>query len=222
MDIKRIKLYHFPMSRSARVKWLLHELVGDEFDVENIALYEGQQYSAEYLARNPNHAVPVLDITLANDEVFTMIESGAMVSLLADVYPQKQLAPSPQSFSTARADYLQMLHFGSSWMDMMLWQLRLHRDIFPEDQRDQRTIDRYLDKFAQEVEPALKARLDRSPYVCGDTFFAVDCVIGHNVGWARMYKLAQDDTFSRYLERLSGRPAYQAAFADRDQFTPSP
>ena len=222
MEISRIKLYHFPMSRSARVKWLLHELLGEDFEVQNIALYEGEQYSEENLARYPNHAVPVLEITLANDELVTMIESGAMISLLADVYPEKQLAPPAQPFSAARADYLQMLHFGSSWMDMMLWQLRLHRDIFPEEQRDQRTIDRYLEKFAQEVEPALKARLDQSSYVCGDAFLAVDCVIGHNVGWARMYQLAQDDTFSRYLDRLSERPAHRAAFADRDQFARSP
>ena len=48
MDIRRIKLYHFPMSRSARVKWLLHELFEDDFDVEVMALYEGQQYQAAF------------------------------------------------------------------------------------------------------------------------------------------------------------------------------
>jgi hypothetical protein len=34
MNFTRLKLYHFPASRSARVKWLLHELLEDDFDVE--------------------------------------------------------------------------------------------------------------------------------------------------------------------------------------------
>jgi glutathione S-transferase len=55
------------MSRSARVKWLLHELVGDDFEVETLALYQGQQYQPEYLQRNPNHAVPVLELSLADE-----------------------------------------------------------------------------------------------------------------------------------------------------------
>ena len=40
-QLGRMKLYHFPMTRSARVKWLLHELLGDEFDVEVVPLYDG-------------------------------------------------------------------------------------------------------------------------------------------------------------------------------------
>ena len=33
MHIDRLKLYHYPASRSARVKWMLHEVVGDGFEV---------------------------------------------------------------------------------------------------------------------------------------------------------------------------------------------
>ena len=33
MNIRRGKLYHFPMSRSARVKWLLHELRDNDFAI---------------------------------------------------------------------------------------------------------------------------------------------------------------------------------------------
>jgi glutathione S-transferase len=222
MNIERIKLYHFPMSRSVRIKWLLLELIGNNFDLEQLALYEGQQYQDQYLQRNPNHAVPVLDFTLDDGSVFSMIESGAMVSLLADLYPDKNLAPAAKPFSTARADYLQMLHFASSWMDMMLWQLRLHIDLFGEAERDERTIARYKDKISKEVEPQLKARLDNGNYICGEQFCAVDCVVGHNILWAKMYGLCTDPVFAQYLRKLAERPAYQAAFADRDQFKASP
>jgi hypothetical protein len=33
MRVSDIELYHYPATRSARVKWLLHKLVGDEFKV---------------------------------------------------------------------------------------------------------------------------------------------------------------------------------------------
>jgi glutathione S-transferase len=222
MKSGRFKLYHFPMSRSTRVKWLLHELLDDAFDVEVMRLYEGQQYQPDYLERNPNHAVPVLEITQPDGRVFTMIESGAMVSLLADSYPERQLAPPPEPFSTERADYLQMLHFGASWFDMMLWQIRMNRDLLPAKARDEGTIRRYMDKISTEVEPQLRARLDRGGYITGEEFSAADCIMGHNVIWARFYGLCGDASFSRYLDILGRRPGFQAAFADRDQFELSP
>jgi len=37
-----------------------------------------------------------------------------------------------------------------------------------------------------------------------------------------MYGLCTDPVFAQYLRKLAERPAYQAAFADRDQFKASP
>jgi glutathione S-transferase len=222
LDILGIKLYHFPMSRSARVKWLLHELFENDFEVEVMALYEGQQYQKESLTRNPNHGVPVLEVSLSDGKVLTMFESGAMIALLADLYPSKSLVPEPHVFSPERADYLQMLHFGSTQVDMILWQIRLHRDLFGRAERDDRTISRYMDKFAQEIEPQLKARLATGGYICGASFTAADCVMGQNVMWARLYGLCAEEVFTAYVDRLLARPACQAAFADRDQVTISP
>ncbi|KAA1194347.1 glutathione S-transferase family protein [Pseudohalioglobus sediminis] len=222
MHITHLKLYHFPMSRSARVKWLLHELVDDAFELETMRLYEGQQYQPDFLKRNPNHAVPVLEITHSDGSVFTMIESGAIVALLADSYPERRLAPPPATYSAERADYLQMLHFGASWFDMMLWQIRMNRDLLPQEARDEGTIDRYMEKIAKEVEPQLEARLNGGGYIAGEDFSAADCVMGHNVIWARLYGLCGGDSFSRYLETLTARPGFKAAFADSDRFKLSP
>jgi glutathione S-transferase len=214
----RFKLYHFPATRSARVKWMLHEVVGDDFEVEVVQLYQGKQYAPAYLALNPNHCVPMLEIRFADDSTMHMLESGAMVAWLADAFPGKQLAPPPQDFSRRRAEYLQMLHFGASWMDMMLWQVRMHEHLLPVAERDPRTIERYRAKFTDEVEPQLAGRLSRMPFVCGDAFSAADCVIGHNVMWARGYGLCRDELFRAYLSRLSKRPAFIAAFADAGNF----
>jgi glutathione S-transferase len=214
----RFRLFHFPATRSARVKWVLHEVVDDDFTVEVVPLYEGHQYRPDYLARNPNHCVPTLEVSFGDGTVLNMIESGAMVAWLADVFPARRLAPPADALSAERADYLQVLHFGTSSMDMMLWQIRIHEDLLPAEERDPRTAERYRDKFASEVEPQLRRRLEGGEFICGPSFSAADCVIGHNVTWARGYGLCQDDAFRRYLSRVSKRPAFVKAFADAREF----
>jgi glutathione S-transferase len=221
MQFTRLKLYHFPATRSARVKWLLHELLDDDFDCEVVPLYDGVQYSEDYVRKNPNHNVPALEITLENGERRMMLESGAMVTLLADLFPEKALAPPADVFSLARVDYLQMLHFGTSWMDMMLWQIRIHTHVLGS-QSDARTVARYNRKFTGEVEPQLLSRLQNSGYICGDQFSAVDCVMGQNVLWAKAYGLCQGQLFSDYVSRLSRRPAFAKAYADIGEFTLAP
>jgi len=218
MKFTRLKLYHYPATRSVRVKWLLHELLGDDFDVEVVSLYDGAQHNPQYLEKNPNHNVPALEITLDNGERCVMLESGAMVELLADLFPQKGLAPAPDVFSLERVDYLQMLHFAATSMDMMLWQIRVHTHLL-DVERDEKSRLRYSDKFVAEVEPQLQARLEKHHYICGTQFSAVDCIMGPNISWARAYGLCQGDVFSDYMGRLSSRPAFAQAYSDIADFS---
>jgi len=217
MTIKSAKLYHYPLTRSARVKWLLHELLGDGFATERVGLMQGAHYSEDFLAKNPNHAVPVLEINFKNGTSKTMFESGAMIIFLADAYPEKTLAPSTQNLME-RADYLQMVYFGGAWMDMMLWQIRLHQDLLPEAVRSERVVAFNRDKFINEVEPQLKSRLKKHDYICGDHFSAADCMIGQNINWARAYKMCQDPIFKAYMSRVSKRNGFIKAFADAKDF----
>jgi glutathione S-transferase len=221
MRITGLKLAHFPATRSARVLWAAYEVADCPVDVEKIELYQGHQYSPDYMARNPNHSVPTLDIMWEDGSVQTMVESGAMVTFLADAFPQAGLAP-PATASRARADYLQMIHFGATQADMMLWQVRIHEHVLPADQQDPRTIARYRAKFRDEVEMQLAARLSQHDYICGAAFSAADCVIGHCVTWARGYGLCQDTVFRGYLAKIARRPAFQKAFADAAGFQPKP
>jgi glutathione S-transferase len=219
--ILRLKLYHFPATRSARARWALHEAVGDGFEIEPINLYAGEQYAPGYVAINPNHNVPLLEIEFESGGAMRMVESAGMVAFLADAFPEKKLAPAP-GLSRARADYLQMLQFGASPMDMMLWQVRIHEHILSTPERDDRTVSRYRAKFMSEVEPQIAARLRAHAFICGDDFTAADIVVGHNVGWAQAYGLCRDDVFAAYRGRLAERPAFRAAFSDLEGFTVAP
>lgn len=75
-------------------------MLGDDFDLDVVPLYDCAQHSPQYLEKNPNHNVPALEITLDNGERRMMLESGAMVALLADLFPEKGLAPAPGVFIT--------------------------------------------------------------------------------------------------------------------------
>ena len=218
MTTPRFKLYHYPATRSARVKWMLHEVLDDDFEVEIVSLYEGEQYEDDYLSLNPNHNVPTLEITMPDGQIKHLLESGAMVTFLADAFPEKELAPPASPLSLERADYLQMLYFGASWMDMILWQLRVHENLLADDQKDLRTIERYRSKFVEEIEPQLRRRFEKHPFICGDAFTAADCIVGHNVIWARGYGLCQDEIFRGYISKLSKRPAFVKAFSDARSF----
>lgn len=217
MMIKALKLYHYPLTRSVRAKWMLHEVVGDAFETEIVAVIRGAMLTPEMLAKNPNHNLPMVDITWDDGSVQTLLESGAMVMWLAEAYPDKNLAPPP-GVSRARADYLQMIQFGASWMDAILWQMRLHRDLLPEGLKQDSIFELHKTKWAGEIEPQLIARLAAQAYICGDAFTAADCIAGHNIRWASAYGLCQDPVFGAYLDRLKTRPAYRAAYADADQF----
>ena len=218
MTTPRFKLYHYPATRSARVKWMLHEVLDDDFEVEIVSLYEGEQYEDDYLSMNPNHNVPTLEITMPDGQIEHLLESGAMVTFLADAFPEKELAPPASPLSLERADYLQMLYFGASWMDMILWQLRVHENLLADDQKDLRTIERYRSKYVEEIEPQLRRRFEKHPFICGDAFTAADCIIGHNVIWARGYGLCRDEIFRGYISKVSKRPAFVKAFADARSF----
>lgn len=217
MTLSDIRLYHFPLSRSARVRWALHETVGDDFELENVALTKGAGFTPEFLRMNPNHAVPVLAFRLNDGPLQHMIESAAIVEWLLDAYSEKSLAPAPGA-SAQRADYLQMMHFAGSWMDMMLWQIRLHRDLLPASEADPATTARYLRKWADEVEPQLLARLASTPFICGEEFCGADILVGHNVRWAQAYGLCAHEAFVAYRKRLGERPAYKKAFSDAADF----
>ena len=217
MSIKSVKLYHYPLSRSARVKFLLHEIYGDNFEYVFMDMLKGAGRTPEFLMKNPNHAVPVLDITYEDGTTQTMIESGAMIVFLADAYPEKGLAPSPDDLE-ARADYLQMIMFGSAHMDTALWEIRMNETLLPLEARSKSVADHYRHKLETEIAPQLESRLKSNKYICGDEFTAADCIMAQNINWAGAYGYCRSNAFKAYMLRLAKRPTFQQAYADRDQF----
>lgn len=214
--IKHLTLYHYPLSRSARVRLLLEE-IGCDYELVKVDMLRGEGMSEAHLARNPNHAVPVLDITYADGTQQTLIESGAMILWLADAFPEAGLAP-PASDLRARADYTQQILFQAAHVDMSLWQVRLNETLFPKSVRSQPIADFNRDKLEREMIPQMEARLSQHDWICGDTFTAADCIAAQNVNWMRAYGLAKTGPLRDYMHRLKARTAFARAFADAKDF----
>jgi len=85
--IKHITLHHYPLSRSVRVKWLLHEMLGEDFTVKRVALRQGAQFQSEFLAKNPNHAVPVLEVSYEDGSEQIILESIKCFGIFVSTKP---------------------------------------------------------------------------------------------------------------------------------------
>uniref|UniRef100_UPI0035CBE392 glutathione S-transferase family protein n=1 Tax=uncultured Sphingomonas sp. TaxID=158754 RepID=UPI0035CBE392 len=217
-----IKLFHHPVTRSARILWLLHELAPQlTFEVVPINLYRGDQYEPGFLKAFPFHSVPAVEITLGDGARINMSESGAIVVALADLCPESRLAPVLESSPIGRSDYLQTIHLCGASFEMQLWQIRIHKHVLRAADRDERTVERYMNKFNNEVTPWLSERLWKGDFVCGENFTAADCMVGYVAIWARSYGLCRTPQIDNYVQRLSSRPAFKLAFADAREFNPA-
>src|SRR5688572_9817422 len=83
-----LTLYTNPMSRGRIARWMLEE-VGEPYETV-ILDYGTTMKGAEYLAVNPMGKVPAIK---HGDTVVT--EAAAICAYLADMFPDKGLAPAP-------------------------------------------------------------------------------------------------------------------------------
>jgi glutathione S-transferase len=214
--IDRFTLYHYPLSRSLRVRYLLEELNAPH-EVIKVDMMRGEGMSEAHLARNPNHAVPVLTVHYGDGTEQTLIESGAMMVFLADAFPMAGLTP-PIEDTLARAEYLQAMFFQAAHLDMSLWQIRLNETLFPEAVRSPAIAAFNRDKVEREIIPQMEAQLAKSAWICGDQFTAVDCITAQNVNWMRAYGMGRQGPLRDYMKRHLARPAWQRATADAKEF----
>jgi glutathione S-transferase len=185
-----ITLHYAPNSRAGRVRWLLEEL-GVPYELRRWTLYTETKSDA-YRAIHPLGKVPALEI-----DGRTMLESGAMLVLLADRFPERGLAPAVDS--PTRAAYLQWIFFTVTTLEPGLEAAQTgSRDAF--------------DAAARIVATPLA---DGRPYLLGEIFTAADVSIASVLGWARgLGKLDAHPALVEYGRRCGGRPAAKASRAD--------
>jgi glutathione S-transferase len=201
-----MKLYHAPMTRSGRVRWLLGEL-GEAYELAPVNVYVGEGRKPEYRAIHPHGYVPALEI-----EGQTMVESSAMCLYLADRHIDKGLAPPFQS--PLRAPYYQFMVYMPATCDPQLEAILFHTKFLPEEKRIPALVEQAKKKWAVAERFLAKALGDRQ-YLVGDSFTAADVLLGTTLAWAKFAGAAGDDPkLAAYLERMAERPAFKTAHAD--------
>jgi glutathione S-transferase len=202
-----LTLYHAPQSRSVRPRWMLEE-IGVPYELIRLDLEAGEQKRPEFLAINPNGAVPALV-----DEGRALFESAAICQHLAERFPEKRLAPALGSW--ARAEYYQWIHFATCTLEPPLITIFLHTVSKPEAERLPQLVGPAREQLRAAIgvlERALTGRI----HLVGDDLTAADVLVGSTLAWAQLMGLLDATTpgTAAYLGRLMGRPAFQRAMAD--------
>jgi glutathione S-transferase len=191
-----MKLYWHPQTRAIRPRWLLEEL-GVPYELVPVDLTKDDP---EYLKIHPLGAVPALE----HDGV-VIHESLGICAWLADLYPEKGLAPPVGS--PERALYCQWLFFGPGTFEPAIVDVLAAKEN-PERLEKAR---RRLRKVAGVVERGV----GEGPWLLGARFTAADIALGGMVVWAKLMGLLDGSPgLDAYAERLAARPANQRAWSD--------
>jgi glutathione S-transferase len=185
--------YTNPMSRGRIVRWMLEE-VGEPYETVVLTFADAMK-SPEYLALNPMGKVPAIR---HGDCVVT--ETAAICAYLADIFPDKGLAPP--SGNKRRGPYYRWLFFAAGPVEAAVTAKSLGL-LAPPDKAGMAGYGTFDD-----VIDTLEAAVRDSTYVCGDQFTAADVYVGSQIGWGMMFGTIEPrPAFSDYVARLQSRPA---------------
>jgi glutathione S-transferase len=164
-----IKLYHAPLSRSARIYWLLEEL-GLRYELETV---EFTPPTKPFAQRAPLGKFPTIE-----DGEVTMFESGAILEYILERYGEGRLAPAPDT--PLRAAFLQWVHFAEATAFPPLGQIAWNLVFKPEAERNPEVVaeSRAMATAALGVlEEALRGR----DHLLGSEFSAADIMLGYTL-----------------------------------------
>ncbi|MGH6625643.1 MAG: glutathione S-transferase family protein [Burkholderiaceae bacterium] len=197
-----LTLYTHPQSRGRIARWMLEEC-GASYDT--VVLHYGTTMKApDYLALNPMGKVPALK---HGDAIVT--EAAAICAYLADVFPEKQLAPPVGS--AARGSYYRWLFFAAGPVEAAATGKSLGL-LAPRDKAAQAGYGAYED-----VKNTLEHAVSQGPYLCGEHFTAADLYLGAHLNWGMLFgDIEKRPAFERYAHPIVQRPACLRANAIDD------
>lgn len=193
-----LKLYTHPMSRGRMVRWMLEE-IGESYETDYLD-YATTMKAPAYLAINPMGKVPAL---VHDGQAIT--EGAAIITYLADAFPAAGLMPAN------RAAFYRWMFFGAGPVEAAVTNKALGVQVPPE----RRGMVGYGSLEA--VTDTLATQLEKTPYLCGDTFSAADVYVGSQIGFGMRFNTIESrPVFTEYWARLSARPAYLRSVALND------
>jgi GST-like protein len=197
-DLTMLKFYYNLAPNPIKVALFLEES-GLPYQLMPVDTRKGEQFSAEYLAINPNGKVPAIV-----DGDVTVFDSNAILLYLGEKTGQFL----PQDTPAARGELLSWLMFVASGVGPFSGQSVHFRHHAPEQ------IPYAVQRYSYEAERhygVLEARLAMHRYMLGDRYTIVDMAVW---GWARLVPVVLGETawdkfphLKRLFDEISARPA---------------
>jgi glutathione S-transferase len=203
--VSELVIYGVGTSRTLRAHWVLAEL-GLPYRTEPIQSRSGQTQTAQYTTLDPRQKVPVL-----TDGDFVLTESSTIVTYLGETYgsPDERLVPTDMK---QRARYNEWVSFICMELDATsLYVLRRHEGL-PEIYGAAPTASKVAREYFSKMIDAAAVRYgnDRQ-HLLGQDFAGADIIMMTVLAWAKRLEIPLPVVFEGYHDRVSNRPAYQAA-----------
>ncbi len=189
-----ITLFHSPQTRSGSIVWLLEELdVPYQTKIVDFRRMDGTG-SRDASNPHPHSKVPAL---IDGDD--TIFEGSAIALFLTDKYPAKKMGPAVGE--PKRGEYLSWLAYRPGVLEPALISRRFE-------------IKHVYGAMgwapADEVEEVLNKHLASRQYFLGDSFSALDIMLGGGLHFMLMAKMIKDTpVLKAYTARVTDRPAYR-------------
>jgi glutathione S-transferase len=189
-----ITLYHSPNSRSGSIVWLLEELdVPYQIKIVDFRRADGTG------ARDPANPHPHSKVPALSDGDETVFESSAIALFLTDKYPAKKMGPKVGE--PKRGEYVSWLAYRPGIMEPAIISRRFE-------------VKHVYGAMgwapADEVEEVLNKHLSSRQYFLGDSFSALDILLGGGMHFLLMAKMIKETpVLTAYAARITDRPAFR-------------
>lgn len=197
-----MKLHDAPRTKARRPRWLLEEL-GVPYQAVPADMAGRAADAMACQPANPFTEVPVLE-----DGEVTLHECTAICLYLADRFPERGLAPAPDS--PLRGPYLQWMQVAGATLDPLVLEHFWNGQRPAEARRSLEPQRARLEELLAAVERQLEGR----EVLVGDSFTAADVLMASILHLAGHLGLLDGHTPLReYVVRHTSRPASRRAMA---------
>ncbi len=200
-----MKLYHNPLSPNVRRVRLTAAVLGIELEEKKLDFAKGEHKNPEFLALNPNGAVPTLV-----DGDFVLTESRAIMQYLASKKPESGLLPRDEQ---ARADITRWQFWDAAHFSPQLGTLgfeKLIKGMVGLGDPDVAKVNEALTNFRRWT-AVLDKRLNGKQYVVGNTMTLADLTLASSLMYAKQVDapLGEFPNVQAWFSRISDLDAWK-------------
>jgi glutathione S-transferase len=208
MPTPDITLYHAPMTRAIRPRWVMEEM-GIPYTLERPEFVHGRVGGDAYKAVNPLQKIPAM-----RDGDTLMLESLAMMQYLTGRYGPTDLVVTPDEPDYAR--YLEWLHFGEASMVMANSLMLAHTMLLPEDKRNPGLARWAKSEFDKQAKLITERGLNGRDWLAGDRLTLADMSIVYMLLLVKLVKQFDSvpDELKAYFKRATALDSWKRASAD--------